>query len=216
MKTAKPESASIRISKQVSHIDIICDQQQYELLASYIRELYTVVTLIRKLNYLLISALVDSLTHKYLKLIIHQIMPLSFLICERFCKIINPSGIVSLEEFIEALKIICLGSLEDKIFFVFRMYDFDNDGYIVPEDVKLLLSHIPMANREYSDCCFDFFNENQRDIKDTIKGIFSGIEKLSLKEFTLRSTDNSSDMFFAVSILSGFSVYTKFPTKILK
>jgi len=30
---------------------------------------------------------------------------------------------------------------------VFSLYDFDNDGYIQREDVKLLLSYIPFRNK---------------------------------------------------------------------
>lgn len=29
---------------------------------------------------------------------------------------------------------------------IFDMYDFDRDGYISPEDVRLILSYIPMLN----------------------------------------------------------------------
>jgi len=27
-------------------------------------------------------------------------------------------------------------------------YDFDNDGFISPEDVRIILSHIPLLNNE--------------------------------------------------------------------
>lgn len=38
---------------------------------------------------------------------------------------------------------IFIGSLDDKIKFTFRMYDFDNDGLITPEDIRLLMSYMP-------------------------------------------------------------------------
>jgi len=34
--------------------------------------------------------------------------------------------------------------LESKIKLVFDFYDFDKDGYISKEDIRLILSHIPM------------------------------------------------------------------------
>ena len=37
-------------------------------------------------------------------------------------------------------------NLETKIKLSFDMYDFDRDGYITREDVRLILSHIPICN----------------------------------------------------------------------
>jgi len=33
---------------------------------------------------------------------------------------------------------------------VFSLYDFDNDGYIQREDVKILLSYIPLRNQSHN------------------------------------------------------------------
>ena len=33
---------------------------------------------------------------------------------------------------------------EDKMKLAFEIYDFDNDGYIDKEDVRLVMSHIPV------------------------------------------------------------------------
>lgn len=36
--------------------------------------------------------------------------------------------------------------LDSKIQFTFDIYDFDKDGYISRDDVKIILSHIPIDN----------------------------------------------------------------------
>ena len=39
---------------------------------------------------------------------------------------------------------IFLGDLDSKMFFTFEMYDFDNDGKITPEDVRIMMSYMPI------------------------------------------------------------------------
>ena len=41
--------------------------------------------------------------------------------------------------------------LDYLILFLFR-YDFDKDGYITKEDVRLILSHIPIVNTATKTC----------------------------------------------------------------
>lgn len=37
-------------------------------------------------------------------------------------------------------------NLDTKLKLTFDLYDFDKDGYIISEDVRLILSHIPITN----------------------------------------------------------------------
>jgi hypothetical protein len=37
-------------------------------------------------------------------------------------------------------------------FLIFFRYDFDKDGYITKEDVRLILSHIPIVNTATKTC----------------------------------------------------------------
>ena len=38
---------------------------------------------------------------------------------------------------------IFIGDLDSKMRFTFNMYDFDDDGYITPEDVRIMMSYMP-------------------------------------------------------------------------
>ena len=45
------------------------------------------------------------------------------------------------EDVIKSMRVIYLGSIQQRIEFVFRMYDFNDDGYVAPSD-KLNLAAI--------------------------------------------------------------------------
>ena len=48
--------------------------------------------------------------------------------------------------FTNSMRIVFRGVLEERIQLIFNMYDFDNDGYITKEDVRILLSYAPLDN----------------------------------------------------------------------
>lgn len=53
---------------------------------------------------------------------------------------------IDLREFVHGFFKVYYSNLETKIKLSFDMYDFDRDGYITKEDVRLILSHIPIVN----------------------------------------------------------------------
>lgn len=55
-------------------------------------------------------------------------------------------GYVDLKEFVHGFFKIYYSNLDTKLKLAFDLYDFDKDGFIIKEDVKLILSHIPMTN----------------------------------------------------------------------
>lgn len=50
---------------------------------------------------------------------------------------------VTQESFIRNFTQIFIGDLEGKMRFTFNMYDFDDDGFITPEDVRIMMSYMP-------------------------------------------------------------------------
>lgn len=79
---------------------------------------------------------------------------------------------------------------------VFR-YDFDKDGFIIPEDVKLILSHVPITNtvtgRLAEEGAFTkegggsqiFLDrmQTQDEIYQLIQEVFANKKKLSFEQF---------------------------------
>lgn len=70
------------------------------------------------------------------------------IIGERFFHVLDlsKSGYIDLREFVHGFFKVYYSNFETKIKLSFDLYDFDRDGYITREDVRLILSHIPICN----------------------------------------------------------------------
>lgn len=70
------------------------------------------------------------------------------IIGERFFSVLDlsKSDFIDLREFVHGFFKVYYSNLETKIKLSFDIYDFDRDGYITKEDVRLILSHIPIVN----------------------------------------------------------------------
>lgn len=71
------------------------------------------------------------------------------IIGERFFSVLDLSktDYIDLREFVHGFFKIYYSNLETKIKLSFDIYDFDRDGYITKEDVRLILSHVPIVNQ---------------------------------------------------------------------
>lgn len=63
---------------------------------------------------------------------------------------ISKSGYLSKEEFINGMIFLFTGYFDKLSKFIFALYDFDNDGQISKEDVRLVLSYIPLQYSQYT------------------------------------------------------------------
>lgn len=52
----------------------------------------------------------------------------------------------SVKEFVNCFEILSLGNLEQKLYLVFKMLDFDEDGCVTREDCRSLLQQLPAAH----------------------------------------------------------------------
>jgi len=50
---------------------------------------------------------------------------------------------VNQESFVTNFIMVYVGDLDSKMKMCFEMYDFDQDGYITPEDVRIMMSYMP-------------------------------------------------------------------------
>lgn len=50
---------------------------------------------------------------------------------------------VTAASFLKNFTTIFIGDLDSKMRFTFNMYDFDDDGLITPEDVRIMMSYMP-------------------------------------------------------------------------
>lgn len=49
------------------------------------------------------------------------------------------------QEFIDGAAKLFNSSFDENLDFIFKIMDFDNDGFISSEDIRIVLSHIPLA-----------------------------------------------------------------------
>lgn len=70
------------------------------------------------------------------------------IIGERFFAVLDLNGdtYIDLKEFVHGLFKVYYSSMEAKIKLAFDIYDFDKDGYVRKEDIRLILTHIPISD----------------------------------------------------------------------
>ena len=48
--------------------------------------------------------------------------------------------------FVDGMMKVYMSTFEEKLAMTFKMYDFDGDGFLQREDVRLILSHVPFKS----------------------------------------------------------------------
>lgn len=88
----------------------------------------------------------DNKTKGINKLSILTYSQLPGIIGERFFTVLDLNGdnFIDLKEFVHGLFKVYYSNVETKIKLAFDIYDFDKDGFIRKEDVRLILSHVPI------------------------------------------------------------------------
>jgi len=95
------------------------------------------------------------------------------------------------------------------------MYDFDKDSFITKEDIRLILSHIPVDNAitgvSVSEGSFTteggghqiFLDriQTQEEIENLISEIFGAKKRLSFEEYVRINQEITSEMFLSIIIL---------------
>ena len=121
----------------------------------------------------------------------------------------DKNGYIDLPEFIFGMKILFSRgeSFNSLAKFIFKIYDFDHDGIINKEDVKLILSYVPLnkrlSNKNISDIVTDEFKDriqSQNDLVKILQIAFEKKETLSFKEYISLIEQTNSDIFILVLI----------------
>ena len=138
------------------------------------------------------------------KLIFDKYFSLPGIIGDRFFKVLdkNNTNVLSYNDFIKGMTTLFCGNYDETIKFIFNFYDFDNDGLIDKEDIRVILSYITLddisENNKLNEInityqkrvtsqeelysilhkCFENIQNNKMDIstfKNTIENINSDI-----------------------------------------
>lgn len=94
----------------------------------------------------------------------------------------DSDGFLNQTEFSKGFAKIYDGTFEETATEIFKIYDFDKDGKIIPGDVKILLSYLPLKT-DHIKKEYKYQMESLDEIDDIINQTFGSIEKLKLPEY---------------------------------
>lgn len=122
-------------------------------------------------------------------------LKLPIFICEKlFVSMdLDKDGFLNGDELIIPLSKLYFGSFEETTEFIFHLYDFDGDGLITPEDVKMILSFLPLKE-DVTATGYIYQLESQAELDEIVKQTFNGSSTLKYDQFLL-AIQEKSDIF---------------------
>ena len=135
---------------------------------------------------------------------------------ERFFHVMdkNNDNYLDQREFLTGLFRLYCSSFDEKVEFIFEIYDFDNDGFITKNDISTVMASLPVINfknlqtkRQFEGKfsregggldSFDQRVESLEDMNRILQLCFEGKTRISPNEFKAINEDISSDTVLAV------------------
>jgi len=153
---------------------------------------------------------VDKYNRKFMtRMVFYDYIKLPFFIGEKLFKSfskISTQGLCE-EEFVENFYKLYMGSFEETTNIIFNLLDFDKDGSINKEDVKIILSYLPInevniESNEKNDLVSKVFGAQMKSLEE-IDSILSETfskygGKLNLNQFTEIVTEQNSEIFLQI------------------
>ena len=120
------------------------------------------------------------------KKIFHSYYDLPILICERLFKVLSTKDQTSLtqEEFVTGLLNLFLGDYKTLIKIMFNIYDYNRDGKISRNDVKIVFNYIPLKPNEiYQRYKIKYEGDNINDRKESMIEIKQTLDKIFEEDY---------------------------------
>ena len=121
----------------------------------------------------------------------------------------NKNNFLDPAEFIGGMTTLFTENFEQLAKFIFRFYDFDNDNKITKEDVRVVLSYVPLnidfnAGKKkvmkYEKNNFKEHIESQKELFDILSTSFGDKDTLTFEEYINVVENKSSDIFLFILI----------------
>ena len=109
----------------------------------------------------------------------------------------NKDNFLNSTEFIEGLQNLYMGDFDSTLEIIFRMLDFDNDGYINKEDIKVILSYLPLKT-DNTQIQYKFQMQSLNEIDEILKNTFGDKKKLNESEFSKVIQSKQSDIYLQI------------------
>ena len=106
----------------------------------------------------------------------------------------DQDGFLNLKEFSKNLVTLYTGTFEQICKIIFCLLDFNHDGIIIPEDVKLLMQYLPLSTQKE----YKFQMASLSEISQILVELFQSKTQLKLEEFIDITENNRSDAFLQI------------------
>lgn len=103
---------------------------------------------------------------------------------------------LSLNEFLTGMKNLYLGNFEETALQVFKILDFDLDGFVLKEDTKILLTYLPLKNEASKS--YKYQMESLNEIEKIVNETFNKNKKISFTEFLYTIEKVKSDVYLQI------------------
>ena len=106
-------------------------------------------------------------------------------------------GFLNSKEFILGMNKLYNGTYEETIQLIFDILDFNHDNYIEKDDVKMILSLLPLKT-DNSKIEYKYQMESLEEINDIINSTFGKSKKLKIEDFKNMIEKQKSDIFIQI------------------
>ena len=153
---------------------------------------------------------VDKYNRKFMtRMVFYDYIKLPFFIAEKLFKSFSKTSTQGLceEEFVENFYKLYMGSFEETTNIIFNLLDFDKDGSINKEDVKTILSYLPINevnddSNEKNDLISKVFGAQMKSLEEIDRILSETFSKyggkLNLKQFIEIVTEQNSEIFLQI------------------
>lgn len=130
------------------------------------------------------------------KITFFEYIKIPIFICESIFKSFDTDkdGYLSLNELGNGLTLLYLGNFEEVVHLIFKIYDSNQDGFIHREDVRLILSYLPLKE-DQSLTTYKHQLDSQDEIRAIVKSTFSDTEELNFEKYLKVVENQKSDSF---------------------
>ena len=181
------EKEKIDINKKIQHLKI-SDLASFKL---YLKDIW-VDLCTRNLNDS--EKKVSIKTSGLQKILFIKYYDLPGILSERVFSVmdINNNGFIDLKEFINGMVTLFCEDFEKNSLFIFNLYDFDRDGKISKEDIRTILSYIPLNELNYEARV-----QSQEELFKILENCFSAIKSkvLNYSKFIYIIENINSDIY---------------------